>query len=71
MKFLVTKTSDYDYVERRDFNSLQELVDFCIENSEVIIGAPPSEPYWKCRRERGQGEVDFVAILEIYDGYRE
>lgn len=71
MKFLVTRTSCSERIERRDFSSLQELVDFCIENSEVIIGAPPSEPYWKYRRERGQGELDFVAILEIYDDYRE
>ena len=63
MKFNVTRTSDYGYLEQKEFNTLEELLDFCKKNGEIILSSPP-EPVVKVNRE-------YLPSIEIYDTWRE
>lgn len=39
MKLLVTKTSDNDYIEYQNFNKVEELIEFAIQNqSDLVLG---------------------------------
>ena len=62
MKFEVTRTSDWNYKERVEINTLEELLNFCKENDQIIITVP--EPVVKVNRE-------YLPSIEIYDTWRE
>ena len=61
MNFLITKTSNENYLKHKDFNTIQEIIDFAKKHkTELVLGQfynPKTDKY-----EWG---------LEIYDTYRE
>lgn len=63
MRFIVGKSSDWNYKETVEINSLEELVDFIrvhgrtiVDKEQVVEGDSLSSELWE---------------LEIYDGWRE
>ena len=58
MKFFVTKTSDWNYKEHIEINTLEELMDFVKDNDSVVLSKPHP-----CS--------DNLPSIEIYDDYRE
>lgn len=56
MKFVIRKTSDYEYKEIEDIKTLEELMDFIDKNGSVVIEDFIDHPY---------------KTIEIYDTYRE
>ncbi len=61
MKVAVTKASDYDYIEYKEMNSLEELREFISENGDVIV---------RDNQDNMQYEDAVLEIL-IYDDYLE
>ena len=57
MKFNVTRTSDWEYLEQKEINNLEELLDFCRENGgDIIISIDRTKEFPR---------------IEIYDDWRE
>lgn len=68
-KFIVTKTSDFEYGDIVNINSLEELLSFVRKNGDIIISEriePVMQEDGKCRFEPS-GKY----MIEIYDTYRE
>ena len=63
MKFNITRTSDWDYLEQKEINTLEELVSFVKTNGPCIVTAPinieSSINKWT------------IPSIEIYDDWRE
>lgn len=57
MKFEVTKTSDWDYKEQIEINSLEELMEFVTKNGCIIVTA--------------KSKYVPMNSIEIYDDWRE
>lgn len=56
MKFIVIKSSSWEYKEEKEINSLEELIEFSREvKGSLILETKEEEPH----------------ELEIYDDYRE
>lgn len=58
MNFNITRTSDWDFSEQKEINTLEELMLFIKNNGSCII-THAAEPYVKIHQ------------IEIYDDYRE
>lgn len=71
MKIAITKTSDWDYCEVKEYNSLSECVEELLNNNEnfphfspeVVVSHPDD-----ITPKKGQG---CQYIVEIYDTWRE
>ena len=63
MKFNVTRTSDWDYLEQKEINSLEELMSFIKANGACVVTAAIDE-------ESSTGKWTIPSI-EIYDTWRE
>ena len=61
MKVAVTKASDYDYIEYKEMNSLEELREFISENGDVIVRDNQNPMRYE----------DAVLEILIYDDYIE
>lgn len=61
MKFNVTRTSDWEYREQVNINTLEELMKFADDNGEIII-----TPYNPVVNVTGG-----LPSIEIYDDWRE
>lgn len=59
MTFTVRKTSDWEYDKTIEINSLEQLMEFCKINGEIIIFRPHEH----------KGKT--IGKIEIYDDYRE
>lgn len=57
MKFVIRKTSDYEYKEIETIKTLEELMDFIDKNGSVVIEDIIDDHPYK--------------TIEIYDTYRE
>ena len=64
MKFNVTQTSDLDYREQIEINTLEELLNFCKENGGQIVLTLCPSPSAKVKR-------TYLPSIEIYDTWRE
>ena len=80
MKFVITRTSDNDYIEVKEFSTLEELIDFRNEVGQLVI----SRNFWYNAGKEGIENIkkwypninaeEIVSIpngIEIYDSYRE
>ena len=63
MKFNVTRTSDWDYLEQKEINTLEELMSFVETNGSCIVTAAFDT----------ESSIDRWTIpsIEIYDDWRE
>ena len=59
MKFEVTRTSDWDYKEEIEIDTLEQLMNFCKENGQIVL--TPSAPVVR----------KYLPSIEIYDTWRE
>ena len=61
MKVAVTRASDWDYIEFKEMNSLEELREFISENGDVIVRDNQNPMRYE----------DAVLEILIYDDYIE
>ena len=66
MKFWIDKTSDYKYCQVKEFNTLQDLLDFMEECGEDII-LSINMNYGR----NNSLNSEYKYRIEIYDDYRE
>lgn len=69
MEFFVTKTSDWDYKEHIEINTLEELLKFVKENGDIIIQNP--YPYRENLYSIEITDALPISDCDDYDDYRE
>lgn len=79
MKFYISKVSDDDYQDIKEFNTIDELITFCKENENWLCIHPnwysedeiPDMVSWGTPEELAKEIVKCEYEVEIYDDYRE
>ena len=70
MKILITKTSDWDHEEIKEYENLESCVEELLSQDELYYNNTPEVVVYK-KRPWPKYEQDVDYIVEIYDTWRE
>ena len=70
MKIRIEKTSDWDYEEIREYNSLEQCIDEILSDQDLFRGFCESVVVSK-PDDRIYPDPDFSYVVEVYNTWRE
>ncbi len=70
MKILITKSSDWDYEEVKEYENLESCVEELLSRDELYHNNTPEVVVYK-KRPWLEYEQDVDYVVEIYDTWRE